>query len=132
MLSEVHASYLKKGFGPTRGEIVTLFSGLFIVADFHKDFHEKTLVLTENETGLFGFINTVKRQLKDSPQCIHLEDPEFEQHFKVLGTDPIEARYILTPDIMKRMTELRQKTKSSIHFPLSNHASTLPFHSHTI
>jgi len=112
----------------------TAFKGMLFVADFHKDFHGLTVVRPRppKATGLlrtyfssasqtqkatagmafaermmalpwtphsmeFGFVNEVE-----------LEDPEFMEHFVVYSSDQIEARYILSPSMMRRLLEVRQ------------------------
>jgi len=75
-----------------------IFKGLFFAADFNKHFNGKTLVRAGKAgifSGLFG--NLVK-----------LEDPRFNQHFRVYSSDQVEARYILTPRLMERMLDLHE------------------------
>ncbi len=38
-----------------------------------------------------------------------LEDPRFEQEFVVYADDQVEARYVLTPSLMERLVEFKQK-----------------------
>ena len=37
-----------------------------------------------------------------------LEDPEFERHFAVYADDEVEARMVLTPAMMRKLTALRK------------------------
>ncbi|MEM1391353.1 MAG: DUF3137 domain-containing protein, partial [Pseudomonadota bacterium] len=39
---------------------------------------------------------------------VKLESPQFESAFEVYSTDQVEARYILTPDLMQRLVELEK------------------------
>ena len=48
-------------------------------------------------------------------QLIKLEDPEFEKFFVVYGGDQIEARYILSTSLMKRITDFKKKTGEQIY-----------------
>jgi hypothetical protein len=48
-------------------------------------------------------------------ELIKLEDPEFESHFVVYGTDQIQARYILSMSLMERIVEFRKKTGRKIY-----------------
>ena len=43
-----------------------------------------------------------------------MEDPEFERLFKVFSTDQVEARYILTPNMIRRIVEFRNRTQSQV------------------
>ena len=45
---------------------------------------------------------------KYGAKFVHLEDPEFEKLFVVYADDEVEARMILTPAMMRRLTELRK------------------------
>ena len=51
---------------------------------------------------------------------IKLEDPEFERLFVVYGTDQIEARYILSTSLMKRIVDFKKKTGKTIHLSFIN------------
>ena len=48
-------------------------------------------------------------------ELIRLEDPEFESHFVVYGSDQIEARYILSTSLMARITDFKEKTGKKIY-----------------
>lgn len=74
-----------------------IFKGLFFAADFNKHFSGRTLVRA-GKAGLFSglFGNLVK-----------LEDPRFNERFRVYSTDQVEARYLLTPRLMERLMDLR-------------------------
>jgi len=43
-----------------------------------------------------------------------MEDPEFEEHFKVYAGNDQQARYILTPDMQQRILKLRRTHGTSI------------------
>lgn len=96
--SEVHAEEKRTSTsskGRTTTHWVDIFRGFLFVADFNKDFRGRT-VLTRDS--LFHFSTRGERA--------RLEDPDFEKRFDVFTTDQIEARYILSPSLMKRITEL--------------------------
>lgn len=46
---------------------------------------------------------------------IKLEDPEFEKMFVVYGDDQIEARYILSTSLMRRIVDFKKKSKRTIY-----------------
>ena len=114
--SEVHAKYIthdSKG----RRQAHTLFKGLFFIADFNKHFSSRTVVLPDTAEKLFGQIGTMLQSMnKSRGQLIKLEDPEFEKLFAVYGDDQIEARYILSTSLMRRMTEFKKKNKRIVYF----------------
>lgn len=121
--SEIHAEYEtettdSKGNRQTHWH--TIFKGLFVIADFHKHFNGVTVVLPDTEQGLFGrFGQTLQSWASKlgmtAGELVKLEDPEFEAVFKVYSTDQIEARYLLTPGLMKRILEFCKKINSTLH-----------------
>jgi hypothetical protein len=88
------------------------FNGLFFSADFNKRFKGRTLVLPDRAERFLGeagkFAQTV---IPRDEKLVKLENPEFERLFAVYGSDPIEARYILSPSLMERLVRLRSRIK---------------------
>lgn len=87
--------------GRTRTRWVTVFAGQCLRFQFHKQFHGRTVVLRDA-----GFMNRFGggRGL----ERIKLESNVFEKAFEVYGSDQVEARYILTPDLMQRLIDLEK------------------------
>jgi hypothetical protein len=75
------------------------FEGLFLVADFNKNFRGRTRV----RAGGAGFIG----QFDDA--YVAFEDARFAKAFAVDSTDQIEARYLLTPDLCERLVALTER-----------------------
>lgn len=87
--------------GRTRTRWVTSFRGQCLRFRFHKQFHSRTLVL--RDAGIlnrFGGGSGLERA--------RLESPSFEKAFEVYTNDQVEARFLLTPDLMLRLTELEK------------------------
>jgi len=108
--SDVHAEYQTRD-SKGRTQWHTLFRGLFLVAEFNKTFTSKTLILPDMAQKSFGtliggWLQSINFSRDD---LIRLDDPEFEKHFVVYGNDPIEARYILTHSMMKRLLEFQRR-----------------------
>lgn len=85
--------------GRTRTRWVTAFRGQCLRFKFHKTFHSRTLVL--RDAGIlnrFGGGAGLDRA--------RLESPAFEKAFEVYTNDQVEARFLLTPDLMERLTDL--------------------------
>lgn len=98
-----------------------VFRGLFFAADFHKEFRGETRVLpdvAERRLGRFGRAFQDLRQLAGPERLVELESPEFEREFVVTSTDPLEARYLLTPDMMERILRFRRNTGSALRLSL--------------
>jgi hypothetical protein len=91
------------GHGKNR-RTTTIFKGLFFVADFNKSFKGYTKVVPDCDK-YFG-------QRHDR---VKLEDPTFEKYFQVYGDDQVEARYILSTSLMKRITDFREKSDAKIY-----------------
>jgi len=108
--SDVHAEYQSKN-SKGNSEWHTLFRGLFLVAEFNKHFKAKTVILPDLAEKTFG--NLIGGWLQSinisRGKVIQLDDPLFEKHFVVYGNDPIEARYILSHSMMKRIVEFQKK-----------------------
>jgi hypothetical protein len=108
--SDIHAEYQTRD-SKGRTQWHTLFRGLFLVAEFNKHFKSRTVILPDLAEKTFGNLIGGWLQSKNSSRdsVIQLDDPEFEKKFVVYGNDPIEARYILTHSMMKRIVEFQKK-----------------------
>lgn len=108
--SDVHAEYQTRD-SKGRTQWNTLFRGLFLVAEFNKNFKSKTVILPDLAEKTFG--NLIGGWLQSvnlsRDKVIQLDDPEFEKQFVVYGNDPIEARYILTHSMMQRILDFQKK-----------------------
>ena len=108
--------------------IILRHTGLFLVADFNKPLQHATLVIpdpleqtlgTEAAKFVRGFQDATKSLDKFVPEArrsasdlrpVRLEHLEFERLFQVYCSDPVEAHYILTPDVMERIAAFRKGT----------------------
>lgn len=84
-------------YGSGRNES-TVFKGVLIVLDMNKNFSGHTLLWEDSifhKSPVAGLRHT------------ELEDVNFEKRFDVFTNDEIEARYILTPAFMERLTNIR-------------------------
>jgi len=118
--SEVHSEYKtetrdSKGNRQTRW--VTIFRGLFFVADFNKDFKGRTLVMPDAAEKFFGKLlgQMFQSWNKGRGELVKLEDPDFEKAFVVYATDQIEARYVLSTSLIRRILDFVSKTRKDIH-----------------
>ncbi len=106
--------YYEKGQRKERW--VRVFKGIFFTADFNKNFQGCTYVLPDRLESWLGRLGKKLQKLSRSEPLVSLENPEFEKHFVVYGTDQIEARYILTPSFMERIVALRKLLNKSLYF----------------
>lgn len=108
--SDVHAEYQTRD-SKGRTQWHTLFRGLFLVSEFNKNFKSKTVILPDQAEKSFGsliggWLQSINFSRDD---LIRLDDPEFEKMFVVYGSDQIEARYILTHSMMKRILDFQRR-----------------------
>lgn len=119
-MSELHTEYKTESTdkdGNTSTSWHTIFRGLFISADFHKHFHGVTYVRTDVAESTFGAIGRIfQRPVFSSLELVQLEDVEFERAFTVTSSDQVEARYILSTSMMRRMLALKERFQSGVQF----------------
>lgn len=122
--AEVEAEYEttsrdSKGNSETKWH--TIFKGLFFIADFNKHFCGATYVLPDTAQRLFGSMGQSMQSLFASHgQLVKTEDPEFERAFVVYSSDQIEARYILSPSLMRRLLDFKKADNRTVHVGFTN------------
>jgi hypothetical protein len=117
--SELHTQYKQVTYGSKgrrQEHWVTIFKGLFLHADFNKNFSEITYVLPDTAERLLGKFGQSLQKLSGRGELVKLENPEFEKLFVVYSTDQVESRYILTPTIMEAMVNLYNRFDGEIYF----------------
>ena len=86
-----------------------IFRGLFFEAKFAKKFNNRTFVLPNDLQTRVPLINNWRGQL------IKLEDPEFKRLFRVYGDNQVEARYILSTNLISRLVDFSKKAKRKVY-----------------
>lgn len=120
VFSELWASHTREYYdykeNKQKKERTTLFNGIFFHADFHKRTMAKTFVFSDQAEKWLGKQMGQYLQSEETNNIDHrwgdlvkLEDPEFEREFCVYASDQIEARYVLTPDMMRRLLLLKHR-----------------------
>ena len=110
MFSEVHAEEKHTSTdskGNTQTRWTTIFRGVLLIADFHKEFRSPVSVMPDFAEKTFGWFGKKLQKLGGNLQ--KLENPEFEKLFVVRGADAVETRYILTPKMQECLVELRKR-----------------------
>ena len=82
---------------------IDIFRGFLFMADCQKDFSGHTVVFRNSWLKLWS-----------GKQRVKLENPDFEKDFDTYSTDQVEARYILTPNMMEKILELDRKFPGKI------------------
>jgi hypothetical protein len=103
----VHIDLFETRLTETRGseedrQTVTVFKGVVISLSMNKRFEGKTIVLKDQGR----LVNWVKDKFSNL-ETVKLEDPRFEKEFEIYSNDQVEARYLLTPSFMNRLSDLR-------------------------
>jgi hypothetical protein len=57
---------------------------------------------------------------KGRGELVKMEDPDFEREFVVYGADQVEARYILSTSLMKRIYDYKKKTGKTMYLSFLN------------
>ncbi len=119
--SEVHSEYKTKD-SKGRTQWHTIFKGIFFIADFNKNFNGETFVLPDVAEKVFGswLGNLFQKWNPGRADLVKLEDPDFEKLFVVYSDDQIEARYILSTSLMRRITEYKNNTGKKIFLSFIN------------
>lgn len=105
--------------GSTQTRWIPIYRGLLFQAAFNKNFTAHTTVKTDRAERHLGDLARGLQRLSGAfskGKLVELENPDFEAQFKVESTDPIEARYILTPTFMERLLSLRAKSGIGMEF----------------
>ena len=91
-------------------ETRSVLKGVIFEADANKHFRSPLFALPDATEAHLGMIGRAWQSLQGRAygRLIHLEDAEFERHFKVYGSDPVEARYLLSPALMRRLVRIRE------------------------
>lgn len=126
--SEVHAkrvdivrrSSSSSSTNRTKKTVTPIFRGLLFVADFNKSFKGTTIVLPDTAQRLFGDMGQALQSLNvQNGQLVKMEDPAFEKLFVVYGQDQVEARYILSTSLMRRIVDFRNRANQEMRLSFS-------------
>lgn len=88
-----------------------VFRGVFLSSSFNKFFKSQTFVITRRK---LKFVDSMRIHLGSQLHEVSLENVKFRRKFRVLSTDQIEARYILTPSLMNHLLDYSHKMKKRI------------------
>jgi len=94
----------------------TIFQGLFIVAEFNKNFHGRTVILPDSAQSSFGDLigNWLQSNNFARADLVKMDNSTFEKEFVVYGTDQVEARYILSHSLMEKLLQFQKKSEHPV------------------
>lgn len=86
------------------------FRGMFGYCQLNRPSRGFVMLVPDRLEGKIGYLAQSIQGMRDryGAKFVHLEDPEFEKLFTVYADDEIEARMVLTPAMMRRLTSLRK------------------------
>ena len=98
--------------------VVAKFRGIFATAKLPKAINGAVVILPDKLEGKLDYMAHSVQSLKDLNGCrlVVMEDVDFEREFAVYSSDEVLARYVLTPGMMRRITESRMKFGRGIMF----------------
>ena len=96
--------------------IASNFRGIFADAQMEKKINGSVVVLPDRLESKLDYLAKNIQALRNvnGNKLVTLEDIEFERYFAVYASDELLARYVLTPAMMLRMTELKKKYNRDI------------------
>jgi hypothetical protein len=92
----------------------TIFAGTFIVTEFHKHFRKTVKVYPDIAEKYLGVVGSWLQDVAGD-KLVRMDSPAFEKEFKVLADDPVEAHYLLTPNIMEKLVQLKRKAGAPVY-----------------
>ena len=111
---ELDAEY-ESGSGKNR-HTTTVFKGLFFIGDFNKHFASQTVVLPDKTEKFLGKLAQSLQSFNFArDKLVKMDDPEFEKYFVVYSDDQVDARYVLSTSLMKRIVDFKKKTGMDVH-----------------
>lgn len=111
----IDIKYKKDSNGKRKKVEKRVFKGIMFIADFHKHFQGETYLIDKK------FFDTERFELKFKGAFeIEMEDIAFNKEFRTMTTDDIEARYILSSNLMERIMEFTNRSKDEVELSFKN------------
>lgn len=104
--SEIKAEYVTRR--KNQKSYHTIFKGIFFIADFNKSFEGSTVLLPNYLGGGLTFLKKISG-ITRREKFVKLEDNEFMRNFNCYSDDDVKARYILSPALMQRLNDFKDK-----------------------
>lgn len=92
------------------------FRGLFCCCEVAWRFPGDVIIVPDHLESKIGYLakNIQRLTTQCGARLVNLEDVDFERRFAVYADDEVAARRVLTPAMMRRLTELREATGRDI------------------
>lgn len=102
--------FVRPIFGARMESTMHDFRGMFGCCPLGHSFRGYVMLLPDRLEDKIGHMAQAVQRLRQryGAEFVHLEDPEFEGLFVVYASDEVDARMVLTPAMMRRLTALRR------------------------
>ena len=102
--------FIRPIFGVRIESTMHSFRGMFGYCRLSRTFRGYVMLLPDHLENKIGYLAQTVQGMKDKygAKFVHLEDTEFERLFAVYADDEVEARMVLTPAMMRKLTALRK------------------------
>jgi hypothetical protein len=127
--AEVHAEYKTETRTKSGRQVHwhDILKGIVFSADFNKNFNGRTVVRPKDFGASFGAWFTKNIFSFGDKDVVQLENEYFNKNFVTYSTDQIEARYILTPAMMDRISELNERSANCVSISFINSSLYIAF-----
>lgn len=114
----LYQSLVRPIFGVRVESTMHSFRGMFCHCQLQRPINGSVILLPDHLENKIGYLARTVQGFKQKfgARFIHLEDPEFESFFAVYADDEVEARMILTPAMMRKITEFRRSFNRDMMF----------------
>lgn len=120
--AEVHAEY-KTETRTKNGRQVhwhNILKGIIFTADFNKNFNGVTVVRPKDFGSTLGAWFSKNIYSFGDKDIVQLENDYFNKNFVTYSTDQVESRYILTPAMMEKISDLNERSAYCISLSFIN------------
>jgi hypothetical protein len=127
--AEVHAEY-KTETQTKNGRQVhwhDILKGIIFSADFNKNFNGVTVVRPKDFGSSIGAWFSKNIYSFGDKDIVELENDYFNKNFVTHSTDQVEARYILTPGMMEKISELNERSAYCVSLSFINSSVYIAF-----
>lgn len=124
--------FIRPIFGARIESTMHSFRGMFGCCRLNRFFKGYVMLLPDHLENRIGYLAQTVQGMKDKygAKFLYLEDPEFESYFAVYADDEVEARMVLTPAMMRKLTSLRKSFSRDLMISFSGnmlyYASDIP------
>lgn len=102
--------FIRPIFGIRIESTMHSFRGMFGCCRLKRSFKGCVILFPDHLENRIGYLAQTVQGMRDKygAKFVHLEDPEFERYFAVYADDEVEARKVLTPAMMRKLTAMRK------------------------